>query len=81
MKKLTYKEWLELGKKSKELRSLIHELLPLMSGKMAQSKYNLHYQALKEAFEKFRSDLDDEMFKQLPKSEGASPSIFYGHDE
>jgi hypothetical protein len=81
-KKLTKKEWEEIGNKAKLVHNANHEFFLILRDKFPKIVWEKKWFASEKAFGKLRSHLDDIVcckFKDLPDREVTH--IFYGDSE
>ncbi|MDP2730601.1 MAG: hypothetical protein Q8O55_08955 [Dehalococcoidales bacterium] len=77
----TYEQWKELGELTKHIRGEILALLDKAQKLRMTVKDTRYAWKVYHDFDRFRSEAEEAMFKDIGEHGGANIKVFYGNDE
>ncbi len=81
-KKITLKEWKEMGVEIKEIRKKMMDLHILLVKNFSKNIYASQLEKIKKSFDELRCQLDDAVCSEFPHTDDKEVlTIFYGKNE
>ena len=79
MKKLSFEEHQEIGKKIKSLKRELYELMRMLSGRVPLSFWEYQTRRIDKAITTLKSDMDDKLFQECGEKDfNVLVNVYYG---